>query len=161
MLSPLLPLASLPEQPVRASFQQRMLYKLLILTARRYLDHTGDMIHLYNVRPRRKNSSGSYSGVLPLYCPLDRSFSSLRARDVPDHWRTWDIYWLGHLCSSDWNHNSRDAKIMGLYLRRFVGILSALATTYAAVIVPGATWTDTSGNVIQAHGAGILKVVTF
>lgn len=26
------------------------------------------------------------------------------------------------------------------------------------VIVPGATWTDTSGNVIQAHGAGILKV---
>lgn len=27
------------------------------------------------------------------------------------------------------------------------------------VIVPGATWTDTSGNVIQAHGAGILKVI--
>ncbi|KAH8111706.1 Arabinanase/levansucrase/invertase [Phellopilus nigrolimitatus] len=27
-----------------------------------------------------------------------------------------------------------------------------------SVIVPGATWTDTSGNVIQAHGAGILKV---
>lgn len=50
---------------------------------------------------------------------------------------------------------------MGLYLRRFVAILSALATTYAAVIVPGATWTDTSGNVIQAHGAGILKVFTF
>ncbi|KJA29316.1 carbohydrate-binding module family 35 protein [Hypholoma sublateritium FD-334 SS-4] len=47
---------------------------------------------------------------------------------------------------------------MGPYLRRFIGILSALAATYAAVIVPGATWTDTSGNVIQAHGAGILKV---
>ncbi|KAK1215924.1 hypothetical protein PQX77_021453 [Marasmius sp. AFHP31] len=28
----------------------------------------------------------------------------------------------------------------------------------AAVIVPGATWTDTSGNVIQAHGGGFLKV---
>ena len=28
----------------------------------------------------------------------------------------------------------------------------------AARVVPGATWTDTSGNVIQAHGAGILKV---
>lgn len=26
------------------------------------------------------------------------------------------------------------------------------------VIVPGAAWTDTSGNSIQAHGAGILKV---
>ncbi|THH11773.1 hypothetical protein EW145_g443 [Phellinidium pouzarii] len=26
------------------------------------------------------------------------------------------------------------------------------------VIVPGAAWTDTSGNIIQAHGAGILKV---
>jgi hypothetical protein len=28
----------------------------------------------------------------------------------------------------------------------------------AGVIVPGATWTDTSGNVIQAHGGGFLKV---
>jgi hypothetical protein len=28
----------------------------------------------------------------------------------------------------------------------------------AAVIVPGATWTDTSGTVIQAHGGGFLKV---
>ncbi|PPQ64764.1 LOW QUALITY PROTEIN: hypothetical protein CVT26_002708 [Gymnopilus dilepis] len=27
----------------------------------------------------------------------------------------------------------------------------------AAVIVPGATWTDTSGNAIQAHGGGFLK----
>ncbi|OBZ75230.1 hypothetical protein A0H81_04432 [Grifola frondosa] len=27
-----------------------------------------------------------------------------------------------------------------------------------SVIVPGALWTDTSGNAIQAHGAGILKV---
>ncbi|KAG7090788.1 hypothetical protein E1B28_009872 [Marasmius oreades] len=33
-----------------------------------------------------------------------------------------------------------------------------LAAAQAAVIVPGATWTDTSGNVIQAHGGGILKV---
>jgi len=30
-----------------------------------------------------------------------------------------------------------------------------------AQIVPGATWTDTSGNVIQAHGGGILKVGVF
>ncbi|TFK40885.1 glycosyl hydrolase [Crucibulum laeve] len=34
-------------------------------------------------------------------------------------------------------------------------ILSACSR--AVVIVPGATWTDTSGNVIQAHGGGILK----
>lgn len=27
-------------------------------------------------------------------------------------------------------------------------------------IVSGAAWTDTSGNAIQAHGAGILKVRT-
>ena len=27
-----------------------------------------------------------------------------------------------------------------------------------SVIVPDATWTDTDGNIIQAHGAGILKV---
>lgn len=27
-----------------------------------------------------------------------------------------------------------------------------------AVIVPGATWLDTSGAVIQAHGGGFLKV---
>lgn len=26
------------------------------------------------------------------------------------------------------------------------------------VIVPGAAWTDTSGNLIQAHGGGFLKV---
>jgi hypothetical protein len=32
------------------------------------------------------------------------------------------------------------------------------ARSLGAVIVPGATWTDTSGNVIQAHGGGFLKV---
>ncbi|KAJ7601682.1 galactan 1,3-beta-galactosidase [Mycena polygramma] len=37
--------------------------------------------------------------------------------------------------------------------------ISALSlAAQAAVIVPGATWTDTSGNVIQAHGGGFLKV---
>ncbi|KAL5495549.1 hypothetical protein ACEPAI_1012 [Sanghuangporus weigelae] len=38
--------------------------------------------------------------------------------------------------------------------------LSACAALVSAetVIVPGAAWTDTSGDVIQAHGAGILKV---
>ncbi|TFK97512.1 galactan 1,3-beta-galactosidase [Pterulicium gracile] len=49
----------------------------------------------------------------------------------------------------------------------FLGSLLALLTSTsllggavqaASVIVPGAAWTDTSGNVIQAHGAGILKV---
>jgi hypothetical protein len=34
----------------------------------------------------------------------------------------------------------------------------ALLGLAGAVIVPGATWKDTAGNVIQAHGAGILKV---
>ncbi|KZS90282.1 Arabinanase/levansucrase/invertase [Sistotremastrum niveocremeum HHB9708] len=39
--------------------------------------------------------------------------------------------------------------------------LIALARSVASVdtvIVPGAPWTDTSGNLIQAHGAGILTV---
>ncbi|KAJ7124820.1 galactan 1,3-beta-galactosidase [Mycena crocata] len=41
----------------------------------------------------------------------------------------------------------------------FLAIPSILSLlTHAAVIVPGATWTDTSGNVIQAHGGGFLKV---
>lgn len=40
--------------------------------------------------------------------------------------------------------------------------LSALAglllVNGQSLIVPGAPWKDTSGNAIQAHGAGILKV---
>ncbi|TRM65646.1 glycoside hydrolase family 43 and carbohydrate-binding module family 35 protein [Schizophyllum amplum] len=32
------------------------------------------------------------------------------------------------------------------------------AVAQAAVIVPGAAWTDTDGNVIQAHGGGFLEV---
>ncbi|KAK0500638.1 galactan 1,3-beta-galactosidase [Armillaria luteobubalina] len=36
--------------------------------------------------------------------------------------------------------------------------LFPLFITRATVIVPGATWTDTSGAVIQAHGGGFLKV---
>ncbi|KAH8107144.1 glycosyl hydrolase [Cristinia sonorae] len=36
--------------------------------------------------------------------------------------------------------------------------LASCAYAQNNVIVPGATWTDTSGNLIQAHGAGILKV---
>ncbi|TDL17726.1 Arabinanase/levansucrase/invertase [Rickenella mellea] len=46
--------------------------------------------------------------------------------------------------------------------RWWIGVLvfSFLANFSSAenVIVPGATWTDTSGNVIQAHGGGFLKV---
>jgi hypothetical protein len=42
---------------------------------------------------------------------------------------------------------------------KLLSLLSlTILATQAAVIVPGATWTDTSGNVIQAHGGGILKV---
>ena len=47
-------------------------------------------------------------------------------------------------------------------LKNFVKVLVALALTRTitaeSVIVPGAAWTDTSGNIIQAHGAGIFKV---
>ncbi|RDB28978.1 hypothetical protein Hypma_015121 [Hypsizygus marmoreus] len=41
-------------------------------------------------------------------------------------------------------------------LQTFLAI-GTFSVAYAAVIVPGATWTDTSGNVIQAHGGGFLK----
>jgi len=37
-------------------------------------------------------------------------------------------------------------------------LVSYLCALADSVIVPGATWVDTSGNVIQAHGAGILEV---
>ncbi|PFH54728.1 carbohydrate-binding module family 35 protein [Amanita thiersii Skay4041] len=40
----------------------------------------------------------------------------------------------------------------------FFLVVTAVTLANAAVIVPGATWTDTSGNVIQAHGGGFLKV---
>ncbi|EJD04256.1 Arabinanase/levansucrase/invertase [Fomitiporia mediterranea MF3/22] len=45
-------------------------------------------------------------------------------------------------------------------LKYIVYALSAytVAVSGESVIVPGAAWTDTSGNIIQAHGAGILKV---
>ena len=46
------------------------------------------------------------------------------------------------------------ARIAGLV--QFAALaLVAIADT---VIVPGAPWTDTSGNRIQAHGGGLLKV---
>ncbi|KAM5539007.1 hypothetical protein V8D89_007230 [Ganoderma adspersum] len=39
------------------------------------------------------------------------------------------------------------------------GVLAGLpAVRSQSVIVPGAYWTDTSGNSLQAHGAGIIKV---
>lgn len=38
-----------------------------------------------------------------------------------------------------------------------LGLTSSVWAT-TNVIVPGAKWTDTSGNSIQAHGAGMLKV---
>ena len=39
-----------------------------------------------------------------------------------------------------------------------LSVLSSLARAQAQSIVSAAAWTDTSGNPIQAHGAGILKV---
>ncbi|KIY69600.1 carbohydrate-binding module family 35 protein [Cylindrobasidium torrendii FP15055 ss-10] len=46
-----------------------------------------------------------------------------------------------------------------LHLLRSAVALALVATvSHAALIVPGATWTDTAGKVIQAHGGGILKV---
>ncbi|RPD79946.1 galactan 1,3-beta-galactosidase [Lentinus tigrinus ALCF2SS1-7] len=40
-----------------------------------------------------------------------------------------------------------------------LGALAAISSVRGqSVIVPGAHWTDTSGNAIQAHGAGIFKV---
>ncbi|KAJ3808004.1 Arabinanase/levansucrase/invertase [Lentinula lateritia] len=40
---------------------------------------------------------------------------------------------------------------------KLLSFLSTIALAQAAVIVPGASWTDTEGNVIQAHGGGFLK----
>ncbi|KXN81091.1 hypothetical protein AN958_06044 [Leucoagaricus sp. SymC.cos] len=40
----------------------------------------------------------------------------------------------------------------------FTVVAIRAARVLGAVIVPGATWTDTSGNDIQAHGGGFLKV---
>lgn len=37
-------------------------------------------------------------------------------------------------------------------------LLTLLRFSSAALVVPGAAWTDTSGNLIQAHGGGFLKV---
>ena len=39
-----------------------------------------------------------------------------------------------------------------------LSVFVLLACAQAQSIVSGAAWTDTSGNPIQAHGAGILKV---
>ncbi|KAF8887802.1 galactan 1,3-beta-galactosidase [Infundibulicybe gibba] len=47
---------------------------------------------------------------------------------------------------------------LGMKLTSLLAFASLAVTVNAAVIVPGATWTDTSGNVIQAHGGGFLKV---
>ena len=46
-------------------------------------------------------------------------------------------------------------------LSLLLGALAAITSVLGqSVIVPGARWTDTSGNAIQAHGAGIFKVRT-
>lgn len=49
-----------------------------------------------------------------------------------------------------------------MHLHALSGSLSLLGLAYivtaVSVIVPGAPWVDTSGNRIQAHGGGILKV---
>ena len=41
-------------------------------------------------------------------------------------------------------------------------VVLLVTTAFAQnLIVPGASWKDTSGTVIQAHGAGILKVRSY
>ncbi|KAI0321793.1 galactan 1,3-beta-galactosidase [Amylostereum chailletii] len=45
-----------------------------------------------------------------------------------------------------------------LFKTALVGLVCGACALAQKVIVPGATWTDTSGTVIQAHGGGILKV---
>ncbi|PIL23873.1 hypothetical protein GSI_13624 [Ganoderma sinense ZZ0214-1] len=48
---------------------------------------------------------------------------------------------------------------MLLSLPLIFGVLAGLLEVRGqSVIVPGAQWTDTSGNSLQAHGAGIIKV---
>ncbi|KAI0361962.1 galactan 1,3-beta-galactosidase [Trametes cingulata] len=44
------------------------------------------------------------------------------------------------------------------FLLAFSALAGSLLVNAQSVIVPGAQWKDTSGNPIQAHGAGILKV---
>ena len=53
----------------------------------------------------------------------------------------------------------RTSVAMLLSLPLIFGVLTGLpAVRSQSVIVPGAHWTDTSGNSLQAHGAGIIKV---
>lgn len=44
------------------------------------------------------------------------------------------------------------------FVKALLALTLAWTATAESVIVPGAAWTDTSGNTIQAHGAGIFKV---
>lgn len=44
------------------------------------------------------------------------------------------------------------------FVKALLALTAAWTVTAESVIVPGAAWTDTSGNTIQAHGAGIFKV---
>lgn len=51
-----------------------------------------------------------------------------------------------------------------LWMRSLLAVLVfaiAVPRALATAIVPGATWTDTSGTVIQAHGGGFLKVCRY
>ena len=45
--------------------------------------------------------------------------------------------------------------LLSLLLYIQLAVLSAHAESW---IVPGAPWTDTSGNTIQAHGGGFIQV---
>lgn len=55
---------------------------------------------------------------------------------------------------------------VGAGIKMFCIVLTFILLTFSTftfgqnnLIVSGATWTDTSGSTIQAHGAGILKVM--
>ncbi|PPQ67384.1 hypothetical protein CVT25_005963 [Psilocybe cyanescens] len=47
---------------------------------------------------------------------------------------------------------------MFFWMKFLSSVLVSVSLVRSAVIVPGATWLDTSGNSIQAHGGGFLKV---
>lgn len=67
----------------------------------------------------------------------------------------------GSIFSTHFSTPIREAARKMFSPSRYIALgLAALLSSVRAdsVIVPGAAWTDTNGDVIQAHGAGILKV---
>ena len=49
-------------------------------------------------------------------------------------------------------------RVHGYIISFVLSLALCTAVLGESVIVPGAPWVDSSGNTIQAHGAGIMKV---